>query len=268
MTGQTVTRTVIWPDPQVCADLDELRRRAPLVHLHTNPVALALTANLLAAVGAVPAARGIVETPDALPGATPDGVLVNLGVRTAERPPVWLAAARAAVRDGVPWVLDPIGANSAYPQARALAAELLTIGPQVVRGNGSEIDALAGGPLSGRGPDSHLSATQVGAAAVRLAARHTTVVAVSGPTDLVTDGHQVVLVSGGHPLMPRVSALGCALGALVAAFAAVSPSPLDAAVSASAVLAEAGSRAGRLARGPGTLVPHLVDAVHTLRPDS
>lgn len=261
----TPTRTVRWPDADVAADLERLRRRAPLVHLHTNPVALALSANLLSAIGAVPAARGLVETADRPPG-RPDAVLVNLGVRTAGRRAVWEAAARAANEAGVPWVLDPIGANSMYPEPREIAGSLLALRPAVVRGNGSEIEALAGGVLSGRGPDSARTAAEAAESAVRLADTAATVVAVSGPVDLVTDGTEAVAVPGGHPLLPRVSAMGCALGALVAAFSAVGTSPLRAAVSASAVLAEAGGRAGRRARGPGTLVPHLVDAVHDLQP--
>lgn len=279
MSTPPVTRAVTWPDPQVGADLDALRRTAPLVHLHTNPVALALSANVLTAIGAIPAARAIVEQPDD-PRGVPDAVLVNLGVRAPERVEVWRAAARAAAADGVPWVLDPIGANSPYPAARSIARELLGLGPAVLRANASETAALAGLPLSGRGPDSEelaVAETAAAAAAVarasapatavaRAAAPALSAVAVTGATDLVTDGHQVVLVPGGHPWMPRVSALGCALGALVAAFTAVSPTQLDAAVAASVVFAEAGARAADRAGGPGTLVPHLIDVLYSLQP--
>lgn len=246
------------------ADLAALRRHAPLVHLYTNPVALSLTANLLAAVGAVPAAREAVDTSDTPRG--PDAVLVNLGVGTAARRSTWLAAAQQANTSAVPWVLDPVGANSIYPAQRAIAAELVALHPAVVRGNASEISALGGGELTGRGPDSALSPGQVVGEASWLAAQRSTVVAVSGATDLVTDGARLVAVPGGHEWMPRASSLGCALGALVAAFAAVAPSALRAAVSASAVMAEAGARAGLRADGPGTLAPHLIDALFALEP--
>ncbi|HEY0189286.1 MAG TPA: hydroxyethylthiazole kinase [Cellulomonas sp.] len=254
-----------WPDPGVVTALAALRAARPLVHLYTNPVALALTANALTALGAVPAARATVEVPD-VGWAGPGAVLVNLGVRGPGSPALWLAAARSARERGAPWVLDPIGANGPYPAARTVAAELLALAPAVLRGNASEVVALAGGPRTGSGPDSALDSADAGPAAAALAARWSTVVTVSGVADLVTDGRRTVLVPGGHPWMPLVSALGCTHGAIVAAFTAVVPAA-EAAVAASAVLARAGEIAAARASGPGTLVPHLLDALHALGTD-
>ena len=70
--------------------------------------------------------------------------------------------------------------------------------------------------------------------------------------DLVTDGRRLVRVSGGHPLMPRVTALGCALSGVVAAFLATDQDPLVATCAALVCYGEAGSRAGRTAQGPGS----------------
>ena len=80
-----------------------------------------------------------------------------------------------------------------------------------------------------------------------MAGLHGTVVAVSGPVDHLTDGDRVVRVGNGHPLLTRVTGVGCALGAMMAGFAAVVDDPLLAAVAATATLTVSGDRAA--ARG-------------------
>ena len=69
-----------------------------------------------------------------------------------------------------------------------------------------------------------------------LAVRTGGAVAVSGAVDQVTDGARVTQVPYGHPLMTKVTGVGCALGALVAACCAVESSPLAAATAATAML--------------------------------
>jgi hydroxyethylthiazole kinase len=90
------------------------------------------------------------------------------------------------------------------------------------------------------------------------------VVAVSGATDFVTDGTEVVAVPGGHLLMTRVTGVGCALGAVMAACCAVDRRPVVAAATASAVLAAAGERAAAGNPGPGTFAVRLLDALAAL----
>ncbi|MNV51312.1 Hydroxyethylthiazole kinase [compost metagenome] len=102
-----------------------------------------------------------------------------------------------------------------------------------------------------------------------IATAHRTVVAVTGETDYVTDGQRSVRVTGGSPLMPRVTATGCALTALVGAFAAVSKDdPYTAAVAALSCFAIAGRRAGALSEGPGSFAWRFLDALASLETDS
>ena len=107
-----------------------------------------------------------------------------------------------------------------------MARDLLALGrPAVIRGNASEVLALTGG-AGGKGVDSAHTPEAALDAARALALEHRTVVAVSGPVDHLTDGDRVVRVHNGHPWLTKVTGVGCALGALVAAFAAVVPDPL------------------------------------------
>ena len=251
--------------PEAAADLVTLRGKAPLVHCITNIVAATITANVLLAVGAAPA---MVIAPEeaAMFSGIAGALLINLGTIVPPEAEAMLAAVRGAQRAGRPWVLDPV-AVGALPLRTRIAAELLQFRPAIIRGNASEILALAGAGAGGRGVDSTASSEAARETARELARRTGAVVAVSGVIDYVTDGNTVAAVPGGHVLMTRVTGIGCALGAVLAAFAAIAETPLRAAVSASAVFGTAGARAGSRAQHPGSFAVAFLDELSAIGHD-
>lgn len=82
-------------------------------------------------------------------------------------------------------------------------AELLRCRPVVVRGNGSEVLALAGRAGGGRGVDSTAASHEALEAAKQLARDNGCVVGVSGAVDVVTDGQRVVRVANGVALLQQ-----------------------------------------------------------------
>ncbi|RLV56901.1 hydroxyethylthiazole kinase [Aeromicrobium phragmitis] len=253
---------------RVDAVIDTVRRlheQSPLVQCITNYVSMDLAANLLNAAHASPAMVHDEREAAEMAGLA-SAVVVNIGTLS----PHWVTgmheAARVAAERGIPWVLDPV-AVGATAYRRATANDLLTHRPTVIRANASEIVALATAQGAGRGADSTHDSTAVIDQAKALAATTGSVVVVSGVSDVVTDGTATVIVDGGDPRMPLISALGCGATALVAAAAAVADTPITGAVTAMAMLADAGERAGRSAHGPGTLRPALLDALWTQRPE-
>ncbi|PWJ26450.1 hydroxyethylthiazole kinase [Branchiibius hedensis] len=239
--------------------LSRLRSTRPLTQCITNAVVTNFTANVLLALGATPAMTDV-PTEAGPFAAIADGVLINLGTPHAEQ--------RAAAREVPPatrrWVLDPVAVGS-LPVRTALAAELLDQGPAIIRGNPSEILALAGAGTGGRGVDSIDTPDAAAEVAVHLARRSGAVVAVSGPIDLVTDGDEVVRVHGGDALLTLVTGGGCSLGATMAAFLGVA-APLTAAVTASLVHAVASETAARNSHGPGSFTVAFLDALCALDP--
>jgi hydroxyethylthiazole kinase len=251
--------------PQDVADaLAALRDRTPLVQCLTNIVAAGWTANVLLAVGAAPA---MVDNPREAGefAAIAGGVLVNLGTPyddTAAAMHLALASAKLA---GTPWVLDPVAAG-ALGWRTALAQQLLgEARPTIVRGNASEILALAGG-AGGRGVESVDSPESAAEVARAMANQEQSVIAVSGPTDHITDGRRMVRISNGHPWLTRVTGVGCALGALMAAFAAVVPDAMVAAAAATATLTVCADAAAKQARGPGSFAVALLDELALVEP--
>lgn len=256
--------------------------RSPLVQCLTNDVSMDLVANLLTAAGASPAMVHD-ERESGEMAALADAVVVNTGTPDPPRVAGMHAAAAAARAHGTPWVLDPV-AVGATAYRREVVGALLAHRPRVVRANASEVVALAdllgvspGSTGAGaRGVDAADDSLAVVDHAHAVATATGAVVAVSGATDVVvTPGSpEVVRLAGGHPWMPRVSALGCSATALVAAGCAVRDEvdpdadalvqARDGAVAAFRLLADAGERAGRTAAGPGTFRAHLLDEVAAL----
>lgn len=241
--------------------LEAVRTASPLVQCLTNIVVAEWTANVLLATGLAPA---MVDNEQEAPAfaAVAGAVLINLGTPYTDTAAAMRLAADAARESGTPWVLDPVAAGG-LEWRTGLALDLLERGPRIVRGNASEVLALGGG-VGGRGVDATDSPEAALDSAAATARSSGAVLAVSGPVDLLTDGHRVVRLANGSPLLSRVTGVGCALGALMAGFAAVVDDPLLAAAGATATLTVAADRAAQQARGPGSFAVLLLDELALL----
>ncbi len=119
-----------------------------------------------------------------------------------------------------------------------MAESLLRLPALIIRGNAAEMASLASPP-----------------GVVRV---------TTGAVDLIEDAGVRYEVAYGHPLMAKVTGLGCAASALVGAFAAVEPDRARAAAAALTILGLAGEKASRFAKGPGSFAVSLFDSVHEL----
>lgn len=249
--------------------LTELRAEPPLVQCITNSVVTGFTANVLLALGAAPAMVDITGEAGMFASIS-SGLLVNLGTPTPEQRSASIEAVAGARTAGTPWVLDPV-AVGALPVRTALAQDLLALRPTVIRGNPSEILALAGHSRGGRGVDA-LDGTEAAADAARELARATGgAVAVSGPVDLIVDADAEVRIANGDGMLTRVTGGGCALGAVMAAFLGAArrtgEPPLVAASAATLVYTLAAENAAAGAQGPGSFAVALLDALAAIQPD-
>ena len=166
----------------VSADLEKIREAAPLVLSLTNSVVQPLTANLLLAAGAVPAMLNDAEEAVEMLRGGAGALLVNLGTVTREQGAVMQTAVQEANRLGIPWVLDPVAVGALSLRTR-LAEQLKERRPRIIRGNASEIMALAGYSSVTKGPESTSSSADALQAARELALHTGAAVLVTGRTD-------------------------------------------------------------------------------------
>lgn len=234
---------------RIAALAERLRARRPRIHVLTSPVAQNLTANILLAAGADPS---MTVSPEEVPAfvAAADALLINLGMLDRSRRDASATAVETAKEAGVPWVLDPVKIELS-PSRLEFARRLIDEEPTLVHANHAEFRGLAGVDFDEGAVRDH-------------AVRALTTLVVTGEVDVVTDGKRMVRIANGHPLMDRVTAMGCAGTALAAAFRAVEPDPVVAATAAQVAIGVAGELAAAVADGPGSFAVAIVDALYRL----
>ena len=181
--------------------------------------------------------------------ANSDAVLVNLGTMDRQRARAIELAVESANGRSKPWVLDPVMIDRSKARL-AQARELVGCKPLIVRGNAREIETLA--RCCG---ETH---------AIGLAARLDATVVQTGPQDFVCSAAEAVIIDNGHPLMDSVTGMGCAAGAVIAAYAVLNGGAFAASWRAALTFAVAGEIAAAGAEGPGSLQPRLLDVLNHL----
>ena len=246
--------------------LAAVREERPLIHHITNSVTINDCANITICVGAAPVmASAPEEVADMVEAA--GALVLNIGTLSAAQVEAMLIAGRHANDLGIPVVLDPVGAGATEFRTASTRRLLEALDIAVLKGNAGEIGVLAGTGGSVRGVDSAGITADLVATVRECASSTGTVVAMTGGTDLVTDGRRVYAVRNGSPLMERLSGTGCMAASITGAFAAVAG---DLPVSSAAALAAfglAGERAEVAARGPYSFRAALFDELAALTPD-
>lgn len=244
-------------------DIERIREQQPLLLNITNYVVMNTSANALLAIGASPVMAHAIEEVDELVGIA-RALVVNIGTLSTPWIAAMVQAGQSARRLGIPVVLDPVGCGATRFRTETARMLMDVLRPAVIRGNASEIRALVGTAGGTKGVDSIHTPDETVADAQALAQAAECVVSVSGPVDLVVDGERMARIDNGHPMMARVTGMGCTASALTGAFLAVNPSPFAAAHHAMTLMGCAGEIAAETAPGPGSFQVNFLDALYGL----
>lgn len=240
--------------------LHQVREQKPLVVNMTNYVVMNNSANALLAIGASPImAHSQQEMAEMMSFA--GALVVNIGTLDS----AWITRMRHAIEQANhyqrPVILDPVGCGATKLRTETVREFSALAKRLTIRGNASEIIALAGQKSQSRGVDALDSSEQAVDAARQLIERYQANVVVSGPTDHILTDQSHITLHNGSPMMPYVTGTGCSLSALTGAFAAVGD---DTGLSAAAVMGVAGELASKISQGPGSLQVNLLDTLYHL----
>lgn len=240
-----------------------VRAKSPLVHNITNFVVMNNTANALLAVGASPImAHAHPEVLDMVNIC--QALVINIGTLDEYWVKSMLLAAEQAHKLNKPWVLDPVGAGATSYRNHTISA-LLGCRPTVIRGNASEILALAkDNATPTKGVDSTAESDEAIVAAKMIANEYDTLVCISGKTDIIVGKETLIYLDNGDALMTKVTGLGCSSTAVIGAFIAVIDNKAEALTAATALFSIAGELAARQCAGPGSLQVQLLDKLHNM----
>ncbi len=259
---------------QIKNALDNVRSGGPLVHSITNYVTVNDCANALLAIGASPIMSDEPEDVGDIQTIC-GGLVLNIGTLNQHTIEGMIAAGEKATLLAHPIVLDPVGAGASNLRTKTAADLLDRFNISIVRGNMSEVKALAGGAATTRGVDvcpddavTDANLAQSAAFAREFAAKTNTVAAITGAIDVVADANRAFSVRNGSAMQGKITGAGCMLSCLTAAFAvANADNALAAALSAVCCMGVAGdiaqARMGGL-DGNGSFRTYLIDALYNM----
>lgn len=257
---------------QIIQAVKTVKETNPMAPSITNTVTINFVANAQLAVGG---AAAMVYLPDEGEFVAQAGgaTYINVGTLLPIYEETLPRTAKALHEAGKPWVLDPVAVGIGQLRTELLRC-FKEYRPTVIRGNASEIIALAGlWELDGgvdasnvRGVDSTDTVSAARQAAVALARWTGGAVAVSGETDLITDGTTVAYSEGGSKFMEMVTGCGCSLGGVTAVYACAA-NPFIAALTAANAYNLAGARAASKVNAPGSFQVQFLDELYLATPE-
>ena len=241
----------------------KVRAKKPLVCHITNIVTVNDCANITISAGASPVM--IYDKREAAEmAAAADALVLNIGTLNGPQVDSMLEAGRSANENGVPVVLDPVGAGATRLRTETVMNLLEKLEIAVLKGNAGEISSITGMEGCVRGVDSVSLCHDLEEIASKCAESFETVVAMSGPEDLITNGNKVLVVQNGHQMMGNLSGTGCMGASLTGAFVSVEDDHLKATSAAFSVFGRAGELAAEKCCGPYSFRTALFDELYNL----
>ena len=195
-------------------DLRLIEGQHPLIHNITNYVAMNFVANSLLAIGASPIMARAQEEVEEISSKS-NALALNLGILENATAYSMLQAGDAASKSRIPIVLDVVGVGATRFRMDTASKIILQCQPTVIKGNASEILSLYSHQIGMQGVDSLLETSGVEVQAQILARKLACIIVITGATDIITDGEKVAYVHEGHPLMGKVTAMGCAATGII-----------------------------------------------------
>jgi hydroxyethylthiazole kinase len=252
--------------------LENVAAKTPLVHCITNYVTVNDCANILLACGASPIMAddaGEVEEITSICSALD----INIGTLNGRTIPSMRKAGEKANALSHPVVLDPVGAGASALRTNTAHELLHTVNFSVIRGNSSEIKAVAQGSGTTKGVDAdgndavtedNLERTVE--FAKELSAKTGAVIAITGAIDIVADEKRAYVIRNGNAMMSRITGTGCMLTAVIAGYCGANPDQiLDATAAAVTVMGICGELAYQKLQktdgGTSTYRTYLIDAM-------
>ncbi|SKA78414.1 hydroxyethylthiazole kinase [Caloramator quimbayensis] len=254
--------------------LCSLREKNPLIHNITNYVTVNDCANITLAIGASPVmADDINEVKDMVSLAS--SLILNIGTLNKRTVESMIEAGKRANELNIPIILDPVGAGATKYRTENANRIIDEIKLSVVRGNISEIKTLYGLETQTKGVDasepissSRDELTEIKEIARNFAKKFNTICAITGATDIITDGKTIYSVTNGHKIMSKITGTGCMCTSLIGSYLGAADNYLLAALSGIVSMGIAGEKAfekmNKNDEGTGSFKTYLIDSIYKL----
>ena len=257
--------------------LDNVRKKTPLVHNITNYVTVNDVANILLACGGSPIMS---DEPKDVADITSicGGLNINIGTLNKRSIEAMHLAGKKANELGHIVLLDPVGAGASALRTGTAASLMDELKIDAIRGNVSELKALALGSTTTKGVDadaadavSEENLDQMVTFTKNYAKTTGCVIAITGAIDLVADADKCFVIRNGRPEMGSITGTGCQLSGLMTAYLTANPdNRLEAAAAAVSLMGYAGEAGwSHMQEGEGnsTYRNRIIDAICNITGD-
>jgi len=238
---------------------EALQGKRALIHHITNYVTVNDCANVVLAIGASPIMADELAEVEQMVGIC-DALVLNIGTANERTIASMLKAGKAANTKGIPVVLDPVGVGATTFRHESVAKLMEAISFSVIRGNMAEIKTIAGLEAKSSGVDSLEEESDGAKIALSLAQRLGCVIAITGKSDIVTDGKVCYVLENGDVALTNVTGTGCMSTSLIGSFLGASNNALASAIAGILTMSIAGEIADK-SKGMGTFHTSLMDAM-------
>ena len=243
--------------------IKKISKQSPLVHNITNFVVMNNTANALLAIGASPVMAHAIEEVEDITSIS-SALVINMGTLS----PKWVAAMEMAIKKAndlnKPIVFDPVGVGASKYRTETALKIIENYKPSVIRGNASEIMALAQLSNSTKGVDSTTSSENALNAAQELSKKLNNTIVISGVTDYIVTGERIDKVTSGSPIMAKVTGMGCTATSIIGSCIAVNSDYHTASYAAMEIMGKAGTIDEKTSEGTGRFQMNFIDALHQI----
>ena len=227
---------------KVCQAINKVREEKPLVEQITNYVTINDCANVTLAIGASPVmADGKYE----VEGFTKisKSIVINFGIIDVQSLETIIKAGKTANENNIPIVFDPVGMGAIEYRDKGILELLENVHMSVIKGNAGEIMALAGEKGSTKGVDSLAESGDAIQSAIEIANRYRCICAVTGKTDIITDGRYILKIENQSDILAYITGTGCMITSLIASFLGAGNTPFISATAGIMAMSISGEKA-------------------------
>lgn len=240
--------------------LDEVKKKSPLIYNVTNYVSVNDVANVILGVGGKPIMSNAIGEVDDLVNHC-DGINLNVGTIDNEIFTLMKKACLVGNKNNKPICLDMVGVNASKYRLECVLELLNSHKFKVIKGNYSELIAIARKELSYSGVDNDasLSDDELIELSCFISKKYHCIVVGTGKIDVVSDGDKNYLVSNGCSKMSLITGTGCMLNGIISCFISCNDK-IESILEAVCLMGIAGEKANKVL-GNGSYKVSLLDEI-------
>lgn len=210
--------------------LENTRKIKPIVHHITNYVTVNDCANVTLAIGASPIMADSIEEVEEITSIS-NSLLINIGTINERLYKSMLKSGKKANEKNIPVILDPVGVGASSFRKKITLDILKNVKVSIIKGNASEIAFIGNISSKNQGVDSDPTLDNQSLDTLIDIAKTTAnitdcIIAMTGKTDIITDGKKTYLIKNGIEELGLVTGTGCMTASIVSSLAAANKTSL------------------------------------------